>query len=167
MNVSHKDIPIKKDMGKFYQIAFRPKTTSEGKETGYVFVQPEDLDYIFHWLNRFLTDAASHSIAEKFVWDSLNKEGGMEGAILPKSGSFTDQNGNKTQNSIISYIGGILSNYFRSGADLNKKQLKTLTDIFNKIVVEVYTHVNTFTPGYNYTTRQPAPGPKRISFKVH
>ena len=167
MTISTKDIPTKKDMGKFYQIAYRPKQKSDGTETDYVFVQPDDLDYILHWLTRFLTDAASHSVSEKLVWDSLNKEGGMQGAILPKSGAFTDQNGKKVQNSIVSYIGGILSNYFRSGADLNKKQLKTLTDIFNKIVVEVYTHVNTFTPGYNYTTRQPAPGPKRISFKVH
>ena len=167
MTISKQDIPTKKDMGKFYQIAFRPKQLPDGTETDYVFIQEDDLGYILHWLNRFLTDAASHSIAEKFVWDSLNKEGGMEGALLPKSGAFTNQNGQKAENSIVSYIGGILSNHFRSGADLNKKQLKILTDIFNKIVVEVYQHVNTFTPGYNYTTRQPAPGPKRISFKVH
>lgn len=167
MTISTKDIPCKKDMGKFYQIAYRPKQKPDGTETDYVFIQPDDLDYILHWCNRFLTDAASHSMAEKFVWDSLNMPGGFKDAKLPKSNAFTDPSGKKVENSIISYIGGILSNYFRSGADLNKKQLKALTDIFNKIIVEVYKNVNSFTPGYNYVTRQPAPGPKRISFKIH
>ena len=169
MTVSHNDIPTKKDMGNFYQIAFRPKTTSEGKETGYVFVQPEDYDYMLHWLNRFLADASTHSIAEKFVWKGLNSEKGMDDLQLPDSGVFKHPTADNKMapNSIISYIGGILSNYFRSGADLNKKQLKTLESIFNKIIVPVYQQVQSFTPGYNYATKQPLPGPKRISFKVH
>lgn len=161
MSVSIKDVPLKTDKGKFEQIAFRPKTTSEGKETGYVFIQPDDLDYIMYWFQRFLIEGASRSVQEDDTWKVLNNLNGKGvGISLPKSSYFS-----KPENSIISYVGGILSNHYRSNADLNKNQLKKITEVWNKLIVPLFD--SAWTPGYNYKTKADIQPPKKISFKIH
>jgi len=160
MSVSVQDIPTKTDKGKFEQIAFRPKTTSEGKETGYVFIQPDDLDHIMYWLQRFLSESASRSIQEETMWEMFNTKNGMPDLSLPKSSYFS-----KPENSIISYVGGILSNHYRSNADLNKNQLKKITEVWNKLIAPLFN--SSWTPGYNYITKTDIQPPKRISFKIH
>ena len=169
MSISTKDIPLKKDMGKFFQIAFRNKSKTDGSPSPYITVQQQDYEYIMYWLQRFLADASSHSQSETWVWKGLNSETGLEDLKLPDSGFFSHPSDDKRKapNSIISYVGGLLSNSFRSNADLNQKQLKALEGIFNDIIVKVYEEVESFTPGYDYNTRIPIEGPKRIRFKLH
>lgn len=171
MSVSYQDIPLHEDQGKFIQIPFREKTLNNSKASKYIYTHAETTDFIIEGLQRFCAEIQQMDQAFPDITSYVYNPDGN----LPLSGEFkhnmTDKR--KAPNSIMSYIGGIVSNYYRTGKtqDFSKSQIKHLENIWNNTIVPAFNNdwssVNPklFENGFNYKTNTANEPIKPIRFR--
>ena len=144
--ISYLDIPKRHfNQDNVLEIGFRPKT---GNKVKYVYMHTEDKEYIYAWFQRFLAEVCQLSQHDPKLWEEMNRP--LDADILPKSGVFNHPllDNVKRKNTIVSYISGVLSNYYRNPAqDFTQKQLDYIVGCQN-IIYAFFTNPNV-NVGYN------------------
>lgn len=129
-----------------------------GNAKKHVIMRDEDLDYIYHWLMRMLADSASKQNIEPDIFEMVT----TFNSKLPKSTLET------TKNSLMSYIGGLLSNRYRNPSqDFTKGQLQFVEFCFDCIYF-AYGENGEFDEkdlGYDIRTGVRNEPPQRVTFK--
>tara|TARA_R110000772_G_scaffold32130_2_gene78846 strand:- start:178 stop:681 length:504 start_codon:yes stop_codon:yes gene_type:complete len=156
-------------------ISYTIPVLANDKSSKYVRMHKEDIDHIIHWLTRFSSDINQLSIAFDYLFDPWFKDS----KEVPESNLFhhTDDHKRKAPNSDMSYIGGLISNYWRNNGkqDFTKSQLKyiqklfnTIAELYNSKVVQkgLYNEIDIFELGFDNQTNVPNPAPKPIIFSL-
>ena len=129
-----------------------------GNAKKHVVMRNEDLDYIYHWLGRMLADSASKQNIEPDIFQMATK-------FTKKLPTSTLE---KTGNSLMSYIGGLLSNRYRNPSqDFTKGQLQYIEFCFDAIYF-AYGENGEFDEkdlGYDIRTGIANEPPQRVTFK--
>ena len=117
----------------------------------------EDINYIHHWLNRFVVDVS----AKQFLNPTLYNGGRIVTKELGNS-----KYKNKELNSILSYASGLVCNRLRNPSqDYTKTQLVPIEKLFHMIC---HSYDNAFDQddlGYDIVTKEPNEPPKYVNFK--
>lgn len=158
--VSYADIPRRVEHSDIMEIAYRPKT---GNKVKYIYMHTEDKAYIINWFQRFMAEVCQLSQHDPVLWQQVNEP--CDPSELPKSGLFNHPmlDDVKRKNTILSYIAGVVSNYYRNPVqDFTVKQLNYLIKCQN-MIVWFFTNpgVNV---GYNSNNFTHNELPKKISF---
>ena len=126
-------------------------------EKKHLTMHDEDIEYIHHWLSRFVMDISQ----KQFIHPELYNIATTSDKEMPKS-SYE----NKHHNSMLSYASGIVGNRLRNPSeDYTKKQLIYITRLFN-IICNAYDSVFTKQDlGYDIVTKAYNDKPLRIKFK--
>ena len=153
MSISYADIPASINRAGVKTIYYRRRTGNKDK---YVYLHPEDRDYIIHWCNRLVCDVAAKQVVEPGLYEDFYKTR----EYLPKSGY------SKFRNSVMTYCSGIVSNALRNpGEDIAYKQIKYIETIM-KIIQFAYTQGQLCNEvGYHHSTGIPNDPPLKIKFK--
>lgn len=153
MSISYADIPASVNRSGVKTIYYRRRTGNKNK---YVYLHPEDKDYIIHWCNRLVCDVSAKQVVEPYLFEDLYKTR----ESLPKSGY------SKYRNSIITYCSGVVSNVLRNpGEDISYNQLNYL-EAMMKVINYVYTDGPLGNElGYHYSTGIPNKPPLKVKFK--
>lgn len=163
-SVSYLDIPKRDFMwDDILEIGYRPKS---GNKVKYVYMHKEDKEYIYSWFQRFLAEVCQLSTHDPVLWDQVNEP--CDVTELPKSGCFNHPllDNVKRKNTIISYISGVLSNYYRNPAqDFTKKQLDYLVKCQNMIYW--FFHNPGINIGYNSNNFTDNELPYKIQFREY
>ena len=110
------------DVKECYSISYIVKP---GNAKKHVVMRKEDIDYIYHWFARIVADTASKQFLDPDIYKAVTATNKHE---LPKSRI------DLTYNSLMSYIGGMLSNRYRNpNQDFTKPQLKYVQFCMNCI----------------------------------
>ena len=125
-------------------------------EKKHVTMHDEDIDYIHHWLSRFVMDVSAKQIINPGLYtDVTNRTNKM-----PRSG-YKDEH-----NSIVSYASGIVGNRLRNPSeDYTKKQLPYIDKLFTMICVAYDTVFDNKDLGYNLVTKAYNEKPMKLFFK--
>ena len=154
MNISYADIPESTILDTGHRrIYFRRKASPMDK---YVYLHPEDKDYILFWCDRLVVDILAKQIIDPTFCEELFKQ--SKG--MPTSGY------SGLRNSPLTFAAGIISNIRRNPVeDIGYKQLEYIQKLF-KIINFAYTIGELKDElGYNSSTKKENPIPNKIIFK--
>ena len=126
-------------------------------EKKHLRMHDEDINYIHHWLSRFVMDVS----AKQFINPRLHEGMSRSDSDMPRS-SYEKQD----YNSMLSYASGIVGNRLRNPSeDYTKKQLQYITKLFNIICNAYDTVFNRKDLGYDIVTGVLNDKPYMIKFK--
>jgi hypothetical protein len=154
MSVSYLDIPENELLTTGHRkIYFRRKTDNKEK---YIYLHPEDKDYILFWCDRLVVDVLAKQIIDPTFCEELFKQ--SKG--MPVSGY------SKLRNSPLTFAAGIVSNMRRNPAeDIAYKQIEYIIKLF-KIINYAYSVGELHKElGYNSSTKKDNAIPNNIIFK--
>lgn len=154
MSVSYADIPKSTiiDTG-HRRIYFRRKLGTQSK---YIYLHPEDKDYILFWCDRLVVDVLAKQILDPTFCNELFKQ--SKG--MPTSGY------SGLRNSPLTFAAGVVSNIRRNPAeDLAYKQIEYITKLFKIINFAYSIGELKHDLGYNSSTQKDNALPNKIIFK--
>tara|TARA_R110002153_G_scaffold3020_1_gene14322 strand:+ start:1507 stop:1980 length:474 start_codon:yes stop_codon:yes gene_type:complete len=127
-------------------------------EKKHLRMHDEDINYIHHWLSRFVMDVS----AKQIINPSLYMDATCSTNDMPRAGYE-----GKDYNSIVSYASGIVGNRLRNPSeDYTKKQLQYISKLFNMICFAYSGAVfNDKDLGYNLVTKAYNDKPMKLKFK--
>jgi hypothetical protein len=126
-------------------------------EKKHLRMHDEDINYIHHWLSRFVMDVSQ----KQYIYPELYEVATHSDKDMPRS-SYEK----KEYNSMLSYASGIVGNRLRNPSeDYTKKQLRYITKLFN-IICNAYDTVFTRKDlGYDIVSGVLNDKPYKIKFK--
>jgi len=146
-------IPTATVKGNTVTVWYEVKPNNEKK---HLRMHQEDIEYIHHWLSRFVMDVSQKQFLDKSLYSMCT----TPSKEMPKStyaGSY---------NSVLSYASGVVGNRLRNPSeDYTKKQLRYISKMFD-IITTAYDY--TFTKqdlGYDLESKQYNDKPLRLRFK--
>jgi len=155
MTISYQDVPASTMLEETEQrqMYFRQKIEKQQK---YIYLHPEDKDYILFWADRLVCDIIAMQIIDPTFCQVLFKQC----KSMPLSGY------SKLRNTPITFAAGLISNARRNPKeDFAKKQIKYITTLF-KIIHFAYTEGELKKElGYNVFTGKPNDIPYNLVFK--
>ena len=151
--IHHTIIPESTVRGNTLTVWYEVKPNNKKK---HLVMHEDDIDYIMHWLSRFVMDVSQKQFIDKALYNlcvTPNKE-------MPPSkyaGSY---------NSVLSYASGLVGNRLRNTSeDFTKKQLRYIKKLFEIICVAYDYSFSKQDLGYDLNSKQYNQKPMQIAFK--
>lgn len=139
-----------------YTMYYRVKNIVGVTDKQYLYVSPDDINYIVHWVGRYVSDIVAMQVTNvNNLYSELEPN-----KSYPKSGLTGEQN------SPLSYAAGLFSNRVRNpDEDFTKKQLRFISTLFKRLHIIYGQYLPRKELGFDSKTGLYNDPPMRIKFK--